>query len=178
MAVLVEAISVVIRLEVVESKYPGGWESFVNDAPNETLCADDKLARIGFMSPDDVKSYVDHLERLGFVYIRDGHAIDLVVADQQRGFPVECEWAAIRRGPINDNADQVVSGCQAIDSETELLISPDGWTFEGSLSQTFGFSPTETVDKSLKFLRHENGCDVYFSLLTGKEVYIGRTGER
>jgi hypothetical protein len=33
------------------------------------------------------------------------------------------------------------------------------------------------VDKSLEFLRREDGLDVYFNKLTGKEVYIGRTGE-
>ena len=55
---------------------------------------------------------------------------------------------------------------------------PDGWVYEGSLSQTFGFVPTENADKSLKFLRHENGLDVYYSELTGKEVFVGRTGEK
>jgi len=28
----------------------------------------------------------------------------------------------------------------------------------------------------LKFLRHEDGLDVYLNVLTGEEAYIGRTG--
>jgi hypothetical protein len=34
------------------------------------------------------------------------------------------------------------------------------------------------VDKSLKFLRHENGVDVYLNKLTDEEVYSSRTGEK
>ena len=61
MAVLVEGISVIIRRRVIEEKFPGGWDAFVEDVPNETLCADDELARVGFMSPDDVKAYCKKL---------------------------------------------------------------------------------------------------------------------
>jgi len=31
------------------------------------------------------------------------------------------------------------------------------------------------IEKALKFLRSEDGLDVYWSELSGKEVYIGRT---
>jgi hypothetical protein len=36
------------------------------------------------------------------------------------------------------------------------------------------------VDKSLTFLRREDGLDIYRNEVTGKEVYVGRTvrGER
>ena len=33
------------------------------------------------------------------------------------------------------------------------------------------------VDKSLTFLRHENGLDVYLNAVTGTEVFVGRTGK-
>jgi len=46
MTVLVEGISVIIKREVIERKFPGGWQDFVKDVPNQTLCADDELARI------------------------------------------------------------------------------------------------------------------------------------
>jgi hypothetical protein len=65
MAVLVEGISVIVRRDAVQSLYPGGWEGFVADAPNKTLCADPNLARVGFMAPDDVKAFVAQLERVG-----------------------------------------------------------------------------------------------------------------
>jgi hypothetical protein len=48
MAILVEGISVVIRAEAVIHRYPGGWERFRDDCPNDTLCADGELIRVGF----------------------------------------------------------------------------------------------------------------------------------
>jgi hypothetical protein len=29
----------------------------------------------------------------------------------------------------------------------------------------------------MKFLRHENGLDIYHNPLTGKEAFVGRTGD-
>ena len=55
------------------------------------------------------------------------------------------------------------------------LSTPDEWTFERSLSRSFGYAPEAHRDKSLRFLRHENGLDVYLNALTGTEVYVGRT---
>ena len=34
MAVLIEAISVVIKAEVIENRYPGGWSAFAASPPN------------------------------------------------------------------------------------------------------------------------------------------------
>ncbi len=175
MAVLLEAISVIIRMDAIQKLYPGGWEVFRDAAPNQTLCADSKLARIGFMSPVDVESFVKELEELRFVYMDNGSCKDIVVADQQRGFAIPCDWAQCGSVSIEGND---IKACQAVDDDSFQLMTPDGWQFEGSLSQTYAFAPTEHIDKSLKFLRHEDGMDVYLNILTGKEVYLGRTGER
>lgn len=175
MAVLIEAISVIVRIPAIQDKYPGGWESFRDAAPNQTLCADSQLARIGFMSPVDVESFVKKLEKYGLVYMKDGECEDIAVADQQRGFAVQCNWAECGEVNIDGNS---IKACRAIGDKSYQLMTPDGWKYEGSLSQTYAFAPTEHVDKSLKFLRHEDGLDVYLNTLTGKEVYLGRTGER
>jgi len=45
-AILIEAISVVIKRSVIDNKFPGGWEAFAEDCPNQTLCADSALARV------------------------------------------------------------------------------------------------------------------------------------
>lgn len=54
MAVLIEAISVVVRKDAIEKRFPGGWDSFLDEIPNNTLCTDGELVRVGFMSPQDV----------------------------------------------------------------------------------------------------------------------------
>ncbi len=53
MAVLVEALSIVVKLSSIELKYEGGWEAFKDAVPNTTLCWDDELTRVGFMVPSD-----------------------------------------------------------------------------------------------------------------------------
>ena len=176
MAVLIEGISVVIRRSAIMDKFPGGWEGFLSDVPNQTLCADDELARVGFMIPADAESYIKRLERFGLRYLVDGLAVDVVVADQQRGFAATCNWAEFGQVSLDEESGRRVAACQAKNSTLTTLVSPAGWQYQGSLSQTFGFVPSDHVDKSLKFLRHENGVDVYLNKLTGKEVYIGGTG--
>ena len=76
MAVLIEAISVVIRAEVLHQRYPGGWVAFAGAVPNQTLCADSELARIGFVVPSDVEAYVTSLREHDVIYQEKGKARD------------------------------------------------------------------------------------------------------
>ena len=38
MAVLVEALSVIVRRDAIESRFSGGWPKFLSSIPNSTLC--------------------------------------------------------------------------------------------------------------------------------------------
>lgn len=148
---LVEAISVIVRRDAIESKYQGGWREFVIRVPNSTLCADDKIARVGFMGPSDVESFIQILELEGLRFLEDGKSVDLAVADQQRGLTAECDWLEFSKIPIG--ADGKVSACWFFNgpriaagvhmrSTSMDLATPTGWEFEGSLSQKFKFVPT------------------------------------
>jgi hypothetical protein len=174
MAVLVEAISVVIRRETIEARYPGGWAQFVADAPNHTLCADANLARVGFMHTSDVQQFVVGLEQFGMVY-REGVARDLIVVDQQFGPLASCPWLDFGHVHIGSTRTHRVAAARTAGDLSFRLFTPDGWVYTGSLSETYGFVPHGQEDKGLRFLRHEGGIDVYHSELTGKEVYIART---
>ena len=174
MAILIEAISVIIKLNKIIELYPHGWEAFLKNAPNQTICADQHIVRIGFMSPVDVEAFIKNLESLGFEYVKDDKSQDIAVADQLHGFSIPCGWAEI--GNVNIDGNNI-KACRAVGDDTGQLITPDNWQYDGSLSQTYTYAPTEQVDKSLKFLRHENGLDVYLNTVTGAEVYLGRTSE-
>ncbi|PKN10498.1 MAG: hypothetical protein CVU72_00990, partial [Deltaproteobacteria bacterium HGW-Deltaproteobacteria-7] len=95
MPLLVEGISVIIKRDAIDKKYPGGWDGFVEDVPNKTLCEDDYIARVGFMTPLDVGEYITQLEGYGFQHMENGYAIDIVVVDQIRGLCVKCNWLEI-----------------------------------------------------------------------------------
>ncbi len=185
MAVLVEAISVIVRRDAIEKRFRGGWRGFVNAVPNGTLCADDVLARVGFMSPRDVEAFVRHLEENGLIFIRNGQAMDISVVDQMRGPTIPTVWVEFGHLPLDGTKNKVaVCWCFEgprlaagvhIPAEGMTIATPDGWTYEDSLSANFKFVGNDEVNEKMKFLRHDNGIDVYLDLFTGREVYVAHT---
>ncbi len=176
MAVLIEAISVVIRADAILNKFPGGWDGFKNIVPNQTLCADNEIVRVGFMSPQDVESFVSKLQSNGLEFLRSGEAIDIAVVDQMRGLTSECSWLKFGHVNMGDNGPRVAA-CRLTGSQVMQVVTPPGWEYASSLSSTYAFVPTEHAEKGMKFIRHENGLDVYLNPITGEEMYVGRTGE-
>ena len=175
MAVLVEAISVIIKRDIIESQYPGGWSGFVATAPNSTLCADSLLARVGFMVPADADQFVLLLARSGIVYMRDGRAQDLCIVDQQSGCRVPCDWLEVGEVDPSGNATGRVTVARAVGDAENRFVAPLDWEFDESLTQASVFVPSDEQSKRLRFLRHERGLDVYLDLATGDELYAGRT---
>lgn len=184
MAVLVEAISVITRRDAIYAKYPGGWAAYVRAAPNGTFCYDDDLARIGFMAPQDVQAFINHLMESGLTFLVDNKAQDIAVVDQQRGRTTECEWLEFAKLPFG-KAGGRVSACWFFDEprisagvhlpgKSINLATPPGWKFEESLSHRFGFIPNDMVENRLQFLGKNNGVNVFLDLETGKEVYVGQ----
>jgi hypothetical protein len=173
MAVLAEAISVIIRADALLRTY-GGFDAFKKTVPNRTLCADGEIARVGFMVPDDVRTWIEVLAGKGLVFIDKGQARDIAVVDQQRGPTVRCDWIEFGQLSMGNDPVKRVPACRLRGSTLLQVVTPDGWQFEGSLLQTFGFVPDEHTDKSVEALGHEDGLDVYRSKLTGLKVFIGR----
>ncbi len=177
MAVLVEGISVIVRMTSIHERFPGGWEAFRARSPNQTLCGDGEIARLGFMSPADAEAFVRSLEQYGIVYRVQGKARDVVVVDQVAGPMVACDWIEFGNVNLGPDGTQRVAACRQSQSTITTLATPESWAFENSLSASFGFVPDGQLSKSLRFLRHEDGLDVYLNELTGAEVYIGRVLE-
>lgn len=184
MAVLVEAISVIVRRDAIDARFPGGWRQFLAIVPNGTLCSDEGLARVGFMSPVDVDAFVGRLEEGGLTFTLDGKAVDIAVVDQMRGPTMPAEWLQFARLSIGGTGDKVAA-CWLFEgprmgagihlpAKGMTLATPDGWVYEDSLSAKFKFVENEALREKMKFLRHENGMDVYLDRSTGKEVYVGR----
>jgi len=134
MPVLIEAISVVVRKDAIKAKFPGGWPALVAGVPNRTLCHDEDIARVGFMSPEDVRSYVDGLECSGLQYLVDGEAHDLAVVDQEVGILVSVGWLEIAALP-NEEVGGTVMACRLYGSDSKELFAPAHWKFAGSMSQ-------------------------------------------
>ncbi len=176
MAVLVEGISVIVRARPIVEYYAGGWENFLADCPTEALCGDGEIVRVGFMDPRDAKAFIATVTSNGLTYVADGEAVDLVIADQQRGLSAPCKWAELGRMPAPGHESASVVACRMAGTDAEALMTPDDWSYADSLSARFGTENDVTVD-GLELLRHEDGADVYRDTETGEEVVVGRTGD-
>jgi hypothetical protein len=183
MAVLVEAISVIVRRDSIDRRFIGGWNAFLKIIPNATLCYEDELARVGFMEPGGVGDFINRLEQSGLVFLENRKAVDIVVCDQFEGPTTACDWIEFGKLPINgDNkvaaawlfeGRRIMPGLH-FNSRSFGLAVPAGWRYEDSLSHNGQhISETEAI-KNLEFLRSENGVEVYWNKITNKEVYVGR----
>jgi len=173
-AVLAEAVSVIVRADRL-SRLSGGWLEFKQLVPNQTLCADGEIARVGFMSHGDALAFSETLERSGLHGEHNGQASDLVIVDQVQGAAKPCDW--LEHGTVGWEGDPAkkVHAARLKGSTSNQIITPDGWSWEQSLSREFGFVLEQDSARSLRYLRDENGMDVFLNTLTGKEVYVGRT---
>ena len=109
MSVLVECYSVIVRRSAIESRYPGGMGAYEVDCPNQTLCADENLVRVGFMVLDDLNEFLLRvLGRAGLASTPSGVPdlrIDpdgVAIVEQGRGpwHPeYECKWLRYAERP-------------------------------------------------------------------------------
>jgi len=171
MAVLIEGISLVIQCKAIDARFKGGRNGFERGVPNSTFCTDGVFARVGFMSSTDVEAYASTLEAGGLIFNRDNQAVDFAVVDQLQGPTLFAPW--LEFGNV-ETASMKVAACWLTGQGRGELALPIGWEYAGSLSQKPGFVPVNAIDGNLKFLRRENGNDVYLDLKTGKEMFAGR----
>ena len=76
---------------------------------------------------------------------------------------------------LEDDPERRMLTARLKGSKQNLVYTPDAWTFETSLTRSYGYAPEEHLDKSLTHVRHENGLVVYLNAVTGSEVYVGRS---
>ncbi len=171
MAVLAEALSVIVRRDAVAARFRGGWAAFLDQVPNQTMCCDHTFARVGLMTPTDVGAYTSVLEAGGLAFHKNGQSLDFAVVDQSRGPTLPAPW--LEFGVIEAGGIKIYACWLAGQPPGDIAV-PDGWTFEGSLSQKPSFDPKGSEEHRRQFLRHENGLDVYLDLVTGKEMFVGR----
>jgi hypothetical protein len=174
MAVLIEGISVIIRADRVEPPFPT-WQDFVNWVPNQTLCCDKELARIGFMSPVDVHACIAELETKGLRYLMDGRAVDMAVVDQLRGLCCPCDWLEVGTIPLDNDDSKPVGAARLVGSANRVFMRPDGWVYEKSLTTDHKFVPTKDIERAFASATPPKNGLRTFTDHDGKQWFIGRT---
>lgn len=171
MAVICEAISVLIAVETLIRTFPDGPAGYEQACPNESFCSDGVLTRVGFMHHNDSKEWVQRLEDLGFTYVYQAQsgayqAIDLIVVDQLQGPLAECDWL---------DTDIVDGDRWAWLHEYGRGIesAPSGWLRGRSQDMTFHAKEDEMTMP----ISHGDVFDESIDPVTGETIYVGRSFE-
>jgi hypothetical protein len=173
MAVLIEGISVLVRVSTISAKLPGGIDAFRQLVRNSTYCADGDLARVGFMTPTDTERFVKQLLQLGFVHLSNEGVADIVVVDQLQGPLSACSWVEFGHAFLDGKSGRIAI-CRSPGGTDKTIALPDGWSFENSLSASHTFVPTEKTEESVEYKGRQKGLDVYADRKSGKELFAGR----
>ncbi|WP_163576656.1 hypothetical protein [Halomonas faecis] len=139
MPVLVEATAVIVRAVVIEQRITGGWRAFRDCLPTDQFCSDDELVSVLLQSPDAIAPFVERLVAAGLRFDWEGPYKDIAFADQKRGLITPCDWVAFETVNIGiGGTPPCVAICRHAGSQSHELRAPEGWSFQGSLSEAFG----------------------------------------
>ena len=169
MSVLVEGISVIVRNETLDEKYPGGTGAYSLHIPNRTFCTDGVLTRVGFMAPIDVGFWVRLLQARGLLWAdAEKRFRDIAVVDQLAGPTSTCNWLVYERQFDGPNYAWL-SG-----TEPGELAVPRDWRYEESLSKDFVYTPKNGADRWRAAERHRDGNDLFIHPRTGQQILCAR----
>ncbi len=172
MAVLIEGISLVIRRQAIAANLPGGWQAFVRIVPNQTLCADPEIARVGFMALDDAQQFVAILQGRGFTFLRGGAAVDIAPVDQLAGLKAPASWLEFGYVNLDGNGPRVAA-CRLKGSLISEIVLPPGWTHAESLTSNFTYVPSNQIAERLESVEQDGGLDTYRDRARETTAYVG-----
>ncbi|RUR33928.1 hypothetical protein ELY33_01440 [Vreelandella andesensis] len=139
MAVLVEATTILVRGSAIDEKVVGGWETFKAALPSCDVSSDNELVGISLIEPAEVRQLADKLAALGLGFTWDGHFEDIAFADQKRGLITQCDWLVFETANIGiGGTPPEVAMCRLVNSQRHELRVPEGWRYQGSLTEQFG----------------------------------------
>jgi tetratricopeptide (TPR) repeat protein len=165
MAVALNAISIIARLDAVSRSFPGGREAFLLNIPNSMFCSDEDLIVSSFMVETDAREFMQELRRLGLTcYPETDSTVVLVNAFQFERAELP-EWLEI--GKYQNAVIGWLAG-----AEIKTIHGPPDWDPE---DDTLQFATVEEAAKRLEFLRRDGSVEVYRDRQTGQELYTART---
>jgi hypothetical protein len=173
MAVVVGAISVIIRVEAVKKSFFGGVANFVKLIPNKTMCSDGLLCRVGFMALEDAEFFINQMFANGLAETADESVEnqEIAIATQNSGLLFPCAWIEVAEvNLLNEEGAVLVASLKGV-APLPLAV-PVGWTYEDHKSVTTIHSDDIKKLNVVKDNLHEiiNSDD--------SVLYIGRPFER
>jgi hypothetical protein len=152
MAVLIEAYSVICRLETLQLRYVGGLSAYEASIPNQTYCKDAYLCRIGFAHSADIKQWVHMCTQSGLEI-----STDIAIADQVEGLWTQCSWLTIE----TDENGTMWAGL--VGATNHQYSVPSGWKPGG----------VRMVDRSILQSSQSKGTQKSTSVFVPEAIYHG-----
>lgn len=161
MAVVIEAYTIVVRLDCIQGRL--SHPTF--EIPNSTALFDDHLWRCAFMAEGDARSFLNYLGKLG-MKVEPGPDCEAVLVDEFEldGQPA-CPWLSVAKWDKSAIAWRT-------GTEPKSVIAREGWNpSEGSGLTREAVGNTD----HLELLGEKDGVETYLNKNTGKKVYASRT---
>lgn len=91
MAIELDCASVIVPIDSLEARYPGGVAAYRDDCPNNSYLQDEHLTRVGFMSTTEAVRYLGQVASKGLRVTDDPSASDVVLINGRDSNPT-CIW--------------------------------------------------------------------------------------
>lgn len=169
MAVLVEAITLVVRRTFLDVCYPGATDGFLaaHEADGERIrftVADESLVAVSTLDRGVAHTVGQHMLDHNAIQVDDktDEFVDFAFVDQHEGVAMPCPW-------LDWTIDERrVASVRFTPCGSTEVITPPGWTPESSTALTRTDIRLET-DHMFK-LAEEDGLEVWLDFDTGRQV--------
>ena len=163
MAVLIENISIIIRKDSLDQKFPGGWKALFesyNSVWND-IFYDEKIVCISYRHAPYIKEFIEHLENNGLIFMQNGQATDIAIVDSIHGLLTPATWLEFSRiEDANEKGKITVAICWIFKGnskefeihefkENSSLCTPEYWNYTGSSSEK-DFEALQTKDLKIE----------------------------
>ena len=140
MAVLIEMISVIIKRSSIENNLPSNqYLALMDYVLQNPSCMDEDILCIHMNSPMLTSSFVDFSKEC---HLNWGE--DFIIVDQNDGVTTDCEWIQFTHigadepmavGVFFDGPKSFGDGLYIKNKDNLKVVVPQGWKYEGSMSQ-------------------------------------------
>ena len=169
MSILLDPISVVIRVPALETCFPGGVEGFAWEFCNGSFRRDADLAAVSYVSAADADSVVAQLVAEGLEF-GDRAAEDIVVFDAGGTLWLPCLWLE-----VSENEDGLAVGRLAGSADDGVSV-PDYFDAGNPLASLASLHRVcrRDLEARLHFLRRDGDLELHLDSETGRVLRSGR----
>jgi hypothetical protein len=91
-ALVIDALSVVMPNTAVEERFPGGLAAYQRTCSNDTFSTDGGICRVAFSAEADARAFVGELTRHGFAAPWSGQCSDVALVAPHVNLLYPCKW--------------------------------------------------------------------------------------